>query len=252
MTAKRGAPENNEQPHRHDLERARHALRAAREHAQTLATELDEALAALDHTDTASNTDGAPATKAPEQAAQAASNPHGQRATPAIANRKLTGPQRKIVDALRWLETTKIAKRASRAQLAFMAGYKPGGGAFNNTLGALRSAALVSYPSAGEVMLSDDGRRLARASDAPATSETLQSAVMATLNEPQRRVLIPLIKAWPRSVPIETLAHAAGYQAGGGTFNNIRGRLRSLGLIEYPSPGHAVARPILFVDNRAA
>lgn len=38
--------------------------------------------------------------------------------------------------------------------------------------------------------------------------------------------------------------------AAGGAFNNPRGRLRSLGLIEYPQPGFVVARPLLFLESR--
>jgi hypothetical protein len=47
----------------------------------------------------------------------------------------------------------------------------------------------------------------------------------------------------------DQLARAAGYEPGGGAFNNPRGRLRSLGLVEYPERGKVVARPILFLEN---
>ena len=145
----------------------------------------------------------------------------------------------------------RIATHAKRAQVAFAAGYKPNGGAFNNTLGALRSAGLVTYPSPGEVALSAEGRAWATPLDTPVTSEALQAAVLARLTEPQRRVLGPLIAAWPGDVDVRALAEEAGYEAGGGAFNNTRGRLRSLGLIAYPAPGRAVAQKILFVDERA-
>ena len=71
----------------------------------------------------------------------------------------LTGPQQRVLDALSWLADLGIADRASRLQVAFLAGYKPGGGAFNNTLGSLRSAGLIDYPSSGEieVALTDEG-----------------------------------------------------------------------------------------------
>lgn len=140
-----------------------------------------------------------------------------------------------------------IAERASRIQVAFLAGYKPGGGAFNNTLGSLRSAGLIDYPNSGEVALTEDGNRFARHPETPLTDEALQHMVMKRLTGPQQRVLQPLIDAWPEDMSTEALAAAAGYEAGGGAFNNTRGSLRTLGLIDYPGSGKAVALPVLFV-----
>ncbi len=39
-----------------------------------------------------------------------------------------------------------------------------------------------------------------------------------------------------------------GYTAGAGAFNNPKGRLRSLGLIDYPRPGAVVAKSLLFLE----
>lgn len=61
--------------------------------------------------------------------------------------------------------------------------------------------------------------------------------------------LRPLLESYPEPLSYEDLAAAAGYTAGAGAFNNPRGRLRSLGLIEYDPPGHARARSILFLDG---
>ena len=58
-----------------------------------------------------------------------------------------------------------------------------------------------------------------------------------------------MIAAWPEEMSVEELADAAGYEAGGGAFNNTRGSLRFLGLIDYPAPGKAVPRPVLFVNE---
>lgn len=49
------------------------------------------------------------------------------------------------------------------------------------------------------------------------------------------------------SKPNEELAARAGY-ALGGAYNNPRGRLRSLGLIEYQS-GLVVPKPLLFLET---
>ena len=166
-----------------------------------------------------------------------------------VESRELSGPQRRVLDALAWLEGLGIAERASRVQVAFLAGYKPGGGAFNNTLGSLRSEGLIEYPARGEIVLTDSGRRHAECVTEPLTTETLQRRVMDRLNGPQRRVLQPLIAAYPCEVSVEELAQAAGYEVGGGAFNNTRGSLRSLGLIDYPGSGRVIARPVLFVGD---
>ena len=92
-------------------------------------------------------------------------------------------------------------------QAAFLAGYKPGG-AFNNTLGSLRSAGLIEYPSAGDIALTDEGRAHAREADVPLTTEALQHAVMNRLSGPQRRVLRPVIAAWPDELSVEERAGA--------------------------------------------
>jgi hypothetical protein len=80
------------------------------------------------------------------------------------------------------------------------------------------------------------------------TSDELQRRVLERLPGPEQRLLTPLLQAYPKPMTNEALAEAAGYTAGAGAFNNPRGRLRSLGLVEYPQPGHVVAKPVLFLE----
>lgn len=96
--------------------------------------------------------------------------------------------------------------------------------------------------------LTDSGRALAAVPDVPLTSDELQRRVLERLPGPEQRLLAPLLAAYPQPMSNEALAQAAGYTAGAGAFNNPRGRLRSLGLVEYPHPGHVVARPVLFLE----
>lgn len=163
----------------------------------------------------------------------------------------VTGPQQRVLDALAWLYHLGFGERASRTQVAFLAKYKPKGGSFNNTLGSLRSAGLIEYPAPGAVELTKTGLARARAPTGPLTDEDMHRAVMDCLTGPQRRVLQPLIDRYPLDMGVDELAREAGYEAGGGAFNNTRGSLRSLGLIEYPGPGRAVALPVLFVEGAA-
>ena len=188
------------------------SLNSIASQARALADRIDEARASLA---------GHPAP--PRPVALTSLKTPVSRPAPQLPAHGLTGPQHRILDALAWLEGLGITQRASRVQVAFLAGYKPGGGAFNNTLGALRTAGLIDYPSSGEVALTGDGRSRANHPDAPLTTETLQHAVMDRLSGPQRRILQPLIDAYPSEVSTEDLARAAGYEATGGAFNNTVG-----------------------------
>jgi len=52
----------------------------------------------------------------------------------------------------------------------------------------------------------------------------------------------------PLELVTESQASRGGYAPGSGAFNNPRGKLRSLGLVEYPGNGEVRARNILFLD----
>jgi hypothetical protein len=76
--------------------------------------------------------------------------------------------------------------------------------------------------------------------------------VLARLDGPERRVLEVLLDAYPDPMRKKDVGAAAGYSVGekiGGTFGNVLGRLRSLGLIDYPQTGYARAEPVLFLDR---
>lgn len=157
----------------------------------------------------------------------------------------LAGPEQRILNAIAWLESIGVSTPEQTA-VAFLAGYTYGGGAFNNPRGALRTKGLVEYAGDG-IRLTDAGRQVAEFPEAALTTERLHEAVLARLPGPEQRLLRPLLDAYPDALSNDDLADAAGYTAGAGAFNNPRGRLRSLGLVEYPQPGHVAARSILFL-----
>lgn len=159
---------------------------------------------------------------------------------------ELTGPERRVLDAVAWMNAIGVEKPTVEA-VAFMADYRPNGGAFNNTRGKLRAKGLIAYPSAGELELTEVGAAFARRPGI-ATGEELRSTVLARLGAPERKVLVPLLDAYPESLYAGQLATAAGYEAGGGAFNNVRGRLRTLGVVVYPQAGHVRAADLLFPD----
>lgn len=155
---------------------------------------------------------------------------------------------RKILNALAWWSVLGYSQ-PSRVQVAFMAGYSPNAGHFQNLLGNLRSWGYVEYPSGGLVALTDMGEGEAEYPEAPGTTEDLHDAVLRKLNTAQVRIMRVLLERGTEPMANHELAEAAGYSAGAGHYQNMRGSLRSLGLIEYPSPGYVAALPILFLEG---
>lgn len=172
--------------------------------------------------------------------------PRAPIAAPADQDQRLGGPERRILESLAWLASIGIHE-ADTTTCAFLAGYKVGG-AFNNARGRLRSFGHVDYPTSGTMALTERGRAAAPAITAPLTTKELQEHVMARLDGPQRRILTPLIAAYPESMTTAELAAAAGYEVGG-AFNNARGRLRSIGLVDYPTTGTVRAEDRLFLKR---
>jgi len=160
----------------------------------------------------------------------------------------LKGPEQRILDAIGWLESLGIDAPEQTA-VAFLARYKFGGGAFNNPRGRLRSMSLVEYLGSNQIRLTDVGRSLAKIPEAALTTQELHARVMARLKGPEQRILQPLLDVYPKGYTNEELSNLAGYSDGGGAYNNPRGRLRSMGLIEYRAGGKVFARDILFLER---
>lgn len=165
----------------------------------------------------------------------------------------LTGPEQRVLDSLGWWEAVGVDV-PTKIQVGFIAGYRVGkkvGGTYGNVLGQLRSKGLIDYPRQGSVALTTEGRNLFNPLHIDPTEEALQAAIMERLDNPERRVLAGAIEVYPDSISKIDLGERAGYTVGGkvgGTYGNILGRLRSLGLIDYPQQGHVVATSTLFLD----
>lgn len=176
-------------------------------------------------------------------------HPPMRKSKPVDGDIKLDGPMKRILGALAWFEAMNI-ERPDLTAIAFMSDYSGAdNGAFNNNRGKLRTMGLVTYPNPGTMALTDEGRAHAPHVDVPRTGEAIRAAVMTKLDGPGRRILQPLLEAYPREVDVEDLAIAAGYSgADNGAFNNNRGRLRTLGVATYPRSGAVRAADILFPD----
>lgn len=161
----------------------------------------------------------------------------------------VTPAKQRILNALAFFEGIGLPK-VGKVQLALMADASPGSGAFNNNLGAMRTAGLIEYPSPGDVALTDAGAAVASVNGAPTSTDELQSMIRSKLPPAKWRIVQALIDAYPDALPKDELANRAQASPGSGAFNNNLGSLRSLGLIDYPRPGHAVAKSVLFLEGR--
>lgn len=153
----------------------------------------------------------------------------------------------KILNALALME--QIGASMTKGTLGFFAGYSEGG-RFDNLLGALRNAkGLIHYPAPGFVELTDAGRILADANAAPVRSlNDLHELWLSKLPPSEGKVLRALLEVFPDTLTRDELGQRTGYSPGG-RYDNILGRLRSLGTIEYPERGSVVASRILFPEG---
>ncbi len=174
--------------------------------------------------------------------AEVAEAGRGMAGIPTEAN--VSGPEQRILDAIALSESIGITEPEQTA-VAFLAGYTYGGGGFNNPRGALKTKGLVEYRKS-KIALTDEGRSMAKQPEVMLTGQMLRDKVMAILPGPEQRLLRVLVGAYPEAMSNEALAAACNYANGSGGFNNPRGRLRTLGLIDYPSSGFARAKDLLF------
>lgn len=165
----------------------------------------------------------------------------------------LTNPQQRVLDAIAWMDSIGI-EDPSQVAVAFLAGYTHGGGSFNNIKSSLNSAGLVTYQSNNRIELTDAGRRLANHMPLGLTADALQERVFNVLPGPECAILKTILRYYPNMVSKEAVANntnssrGEAYAPGGGSFTNPVSRLKTLGLIEYPAPGHVRAASLLFLE----
>jgi len=175
-------------------------------------------------------------------------------AAPAAGNgAAISSSQQRIVNALIYLDWIGIAP-AEKTQLALMADQSPTSGGFFNNLGRLRSLGLIDYPGPGMVAVTEAGRSAGslRPDETPTTNAELLEQLCRRLSDSQARILRALVEHYPDHLAKDELAERTGQSpTSGGYFNNL-GRLRTLGLIDYPAKGRVVACPVLFLEEPRA
>lgn len=162
---------------------------------------------------------------------------------------KLAKAELAILGAFVWLDQLGQRGPFERRTIGVIAGYSATSGHFENVLGRLRTAGLVEYPSGGMVVITDLGRKAAPEGDPIPSLEELHRQVRAKLTGAHQRILNVLIKHYPSSMHRAGIAEAAGFSSTSGHFENLLGRLRTLGLVDYPQDKHARAADLLFPEG---
>lgn len=166
---------------------------------------------------------------APARTAAPARTPAPARAPAAPAD-GLTSPQRRIMTSLAFWKS--IGHEApTRAQVAAIAGYRPGSGNFNNIIGGLGTMGQTVVPSPGRLALNIEFEGL--------TSAAAASMLWSVLKGPQKR-LVEAARESHGDLSRDELATGSGYKAGSGNFNNIVGSLTTMEILQRSGPGHIV------------
>ncbi len=161
----------------------------------------------------------------------------------------LTASHQKILDALAWFESLGIDK-PEKVAVAAMAGYAASAGRYGNLTGELRSRGMVEYYGDNTMSLTDLGRRAARHPDRHVTENALHERVLSVLDPSERKLMAVILRVYPHSIGSDRLAAETGYAPEAGRFSNLRGRLKTLGLVEYKGAGQVRARDVLFPESR--
>jgi hypothetical protein len=170
--------------------------------------------------------------------------PVQKQSTPALVEIIVSKSDQRVLDAIAWLNTVGVTE-PSKDAVALVADYRPTSGGFANILGRMRSGGYVAYPSPNIVVLTEQGKSTANHPDF-GTADEMRDKILAHLSEPERKVLRPLIEAYPEALSNDDLAAKSGYLPTSGGFANLKGRLRTFGLVTYPQPNFSRAAEILF------
>lgn len=162
----------------------------------------------------------------------------------AIDREQLSGPERRVIDAIVWLESATGAHHFSNGAVAFVARYSPNGSSYEVPRSKLSKRGYINVGN-GMVSITTDGRHVAETPPETPTREELHSRVRGILSGPMKRLLDPLIEAYPEWLTNEELAAKANYSQNGSSFEVPRSQLNRIGLIEFTN-GKMKAKDFLF------
>jgi len=179
-----------------------------------------------------------------------------ERKAPALPKRttpydeaRLSPAKQRILDAIAWFQELGIAQ-PERVAVAFIAGTSSQSSAYSNNLGSLRTSGLIEYPGPGLLSLTEAGKAHVGQIELPRTNEALHEQVFEKLAPAQRRIMEALIEIYPEQIDRGTLAAEVHVSASSSAFTNNLGRLRTLGLLDYPAPGYVRVTSIMFPETK--
>lgn len=150
----------------------------------------------------------------------------------------------KVLNTLASVTDFTRGDRIPKLQLAAWTGYSANGGGFNNILGSLRSAGMITGSDPIELTIA--GKAHARPDPPPISNQEVLERVSRNLTTAEQKILAIIHEHYPAAIEKQRLADLAGYVADGGGFNNYLGHLRTLGLIE--GKGAVKCSEYLFVE----
>lgn len=174
---------------------------------------------------------------------------HASSGIPDYTSDGITGPEQRVLNAIAWMENVGIQDPVGEI-VAFLSGYghvlSKG---FTVPRGALKTRNLITYPTPGRISLTDEGKKLAQYPEGIGSTQELHQRVLERLDGPKQRLLKPLLAVHPNDMAAEELCVAAGYSHPlSKGFTVPRGKLKTFGLITYPTPGRIRAAEVLFID----
>jgi hypothetical protein len=159
----------------------------------------------------------------------------------------ISRPQMRILEALALFESIDRLP-VSKKWTAALSEASHASSSYGNNLGALRSRGLIDYPAPGMIALTEAGRALAPAVDAPTSSDEILERCKKIVSAPQWEILQALVKSYPHARGKVVLAEELGVSPSSSSYANNLGALRSAGMIDYPAQGAAKAADWLFLE----
>ena len=138
---------------------------------------------------------------------------------------KLQKAERRILTVL-----AQYPEGRSKTQVAILAGYAVGGGGLNNAIGACRTAGYL-HGGKEHLQITEAGLGALGEYEPLPTGPDLLAYWLRELSKAERSILTVVTEAYPEALPKEIVAERAGYEVGGGGFNNAVSRLRTLELV---------------------
>jgi len=134
----------------------------------------------------------------------------------------------------------------SRAMVAAHAGKSKAGGYFMDSVSRLKTAGLIDYPQQGVLTLTDAGRSISDADAYIVDSGSMIERWYAIVGNSKAKLLRIIVEKYPGTVTREEVGQLAGEAHDGGYFMDRISRLKTLGLIEYPTKRFLKAADVLF------